>query len=298
VGRRLVGEGLANELVAEAVTRVRHDEDSRVQRRVEKGERLTFTEPAQRDQAGQVEFAGGDGQLGQAVHRGAVEVDEALTDRLAHGGGERAQSARRRRPRQLEGEERVALGGPLDLLHRGRLERARGSERDEARDLLRLQWAEVEPRRVDVGDEPGKAARGRRRRAPGALREQDQQAATGGSGEELVKDVRRGLVAQVSVFDEQHGRRRRDRQPQRTTHRCDHLMAGERAAQRGRGGGHRRQLGQYRPRALWKRAERTFPVGQELLDGHRQRCVGGTRRYAGGHHHAPAGIPGAPRYVP
>ncbi len=93
MGGQLVGERLADELVAEAVARAGDDEDPGVQRDVEQGERLFLRQPGERQHAGEVEVVLGDGERGQRVEIGGVEGREALADRVTDRPRQRAARA-------------------------------------------------------------------------------------------------------------------------------------------------------------------------------------------------------------
>jgi hypothetical protein len=82
VRRDLLGEGDPDEIVPEAVAALGDDERTRVEGRVEQGERVGLCQAGQGQHARDVEVIAGHGQAAQHPQRGLVEIEEPRRDRV------------------------------------------------------------------------------------------------------------------------------------------------------------------------------------------------------------------------
>ncbi len=104
----LLDQGLADQLVTEAVARAGDDEDPRAQGDVEQRERLRFRGAGERHDTAGIEIVARERQPLQHRHRGLVEVEEPGGDGVSGRRDER-RDTRNGALGQLEREEGIAL---------------------------------------------------------------------------------------------------------------------------------------------------------------------------------------------
>ena len=114
MGWDLLDEGLADQVVPEAVAGPGNDQRAGAERGVEQRERVRLGQPGQRGHADRVEIVARHREPAQHRGGGVVEVEETLGDRVPDRRRDSRVGAASDAAGQLQGEERVALRHPDD----------------------------------------------------------------------------------------------------------------------------------------------------------------------------------------
>ena len=227
-GSEAVVDGVAHEGVVEPVARAVLVEEARLEAGVERGDRLVRGEPGRPAGRARSRSArrppprrrAAPRRAGRAARRGARIAAEGIA-------GRRLRARLALRPHHLLGEERRAVGDPVEL--RDRVLRRRLAE--EVRDLL-ARAGEAEARDAHAAREAG-AVEVRERHLDGRPGVDRRLVAGGDDHEpqrprvarEEVEDVQRGLVRRVEVVEEQVHRAPVGDGAQRLLHRVEDALA-------------------------------------------------------------------------
>ncbi len=270
--RHALHERLPHQGVAKSVPRVRDDQDSPAERRVEQGEGFRFREAGQGHDLHRVQVVARQSDAFEHRQRSRVEVHEVGADRIPEGRGDRDRPVAHVTSRELASKKRMTLRQRDDSVGdhgRGSRFRLCSDNRDHVLGGQGTQCdldeptSALEPR--EAGDEP-------RRQLPLAMSEHHQERVAR-VRTDLEQDLRAGFVGEMGVVDDQDEPPCTDGRPQQLHESAGDTMTRQGAVDGGSRARQRRELRERRARTRGQRREPPWIFADQSVDHRAERPV-------------------------